>query len=63
MSMFTSTNALFKAKSDYYYEQAEKLEMERVVLTEQCAHLERELYKVSKENDKLKELLARHEEG
>jgi len=59
MSMFVSTNALFKAKADYYYDQAEKLEMERVVLTEQLAQLERDLYQTCKTHDETIERLGR----
>lgn len=51
MSTFMNLEDLLRTKAKYYEEQAEKLEMERVVLAEQLAHLERVVYKLSKEHE------------
>jgi hypothetical protein len=41
MSMFAKAEDLFRAKAEHYEREAEKLQMENVVLAEQLAHLER----------------------
>ena len=49
MSMFMNAESLYKAKSEHYMEQAEKLQMENTVLLERLEHVEK--------------LLSRHEAG
>jgi hypothetical protein len=63
MSMFATQKDLYAAKAEHYMNEAEKLQMELVVEQEKAAHLERELFRVAEQNDRLERLLARHEEG
>lgn len=53
MSMFANKADLYKAKAEYYEQQAEKLEMALVVSLETTAYLERKTLTLARNNDKL----------
>ena len=53
MSMYLNEAALYKAKAQYYEEQAEKLEMALAVALETVSHLEVTVLKLSRDKDQL----------
>lgn len=59
MSMFARESDLYKAKAEYYEQQAEKLQMELVVSQETTAHLERRTLQLARDNDNLLESVAK----
>ena len=63
MAKFVNAEALFRAKAEYYMREAEKLQMELTVAEEKAAHLERKLFEVAEQNDRLEARLSRHEAG
>lgn len=53
MSMFVNSTDLYKAKAEYYMEQAERLDAELAERSETVAHLERCLYEACQKLDSL----------